>query len=242
MHLAKKTISFLLAKCHSRCSQCVSCWGSPLSHRCCCRFRNFLWKQECLDQTATRNFFPASKQPYPMRKTEKGEPCSVNKARTLLESSQPLCRGVTRSCKATSGRLRKPLRSLELELADTESDVAGAIKIVKQEVVNARALLKLKQSTSLQQGIEDMQTALSQATEVVKKAQKSLKLAERKSDVAGAIDKVQKEIVDARALLELQESTSLQQNIEGVVQQLPKELSRTSGNLSSLSLVSPFQT
>jgi hypothetical protein len=87
-----------------------------------------------------------------------------------------------------------------------------------------------------------MQTALSQAMEVVKKAQKSLKLAETELNIAGAIDKVQKEIVNARALLKLQESTSLQQGIEEVVQQLPKKLSRTSGNFSSLSLVSPFQT
>jgi hypothetical protein len=84
-----------------------------------------------------------------------------------------------------------------------------------------------------------MQTALSQAMEVVKKAQKSLKLAETELNIAGAIDKVQKEIVNARALLKLQESTSLQQGIEEVVQQLPKKLSRTSGNFSSLSLVSP---
>jgi hypothetical protein len=82
--------------------------------------------------------------------------------------------------------------------------------------------LKFKQSTSLQQGTEDMKTALSQATEVVKKAQKSLKLAKTELDIAGAIDKAQKKIVNARGLLKLDKTTTLQQGLTDVMSEAQK--------------------
>jgi hypothetical protein len=54
-------------------------------------------------------------------------------------------------------------------------------------------ILKLQESTSLQQGIGDMQTALSHAEEVVKKSRESLELADTGSDVAGAFKIVKQE-------------------------------------------------
>jgi hypothetical protein len=77
------------------------------------------------------------------------------------------------TCKPPSATPRKPSGSLE----SVSTDVAGAIKIVKHKVVNARALLRLKQSTSLQQGIKDVQTDRSTtAQRTIEDVRKSLEL------------------------------------------------------------------
>jgi hypothetical protein len=146
-------------------------------------------------------------------------------ARNVLELSEntTLLQGV----EAIQRKLEEAntiIQNAEKSLPPNSSGTAlpGAIDKVQKEIANARILLKLKPSTTLQQGIEDVQTALRQAEEVVKKSRKSLKLAETELDVAGAVQRIKQEVDDAREHLKLKPSTTLQQGLTTVTSEAQK--------------------
>jgi len=143
---------------------------------------------------------------------------TILQARTslkLVESNSELLAGIDRA-KSDFNKMKEKLEASEEQVSD------------------ARTALKLSSSASLQQGIVAMQEDLNQANGIIQESRTSLELVDTDIDLSDAIGKAkseataneiklaesQKEVREARTLLQLAESLSLQQGIAAVQEQL----------------------
>ncbi|KAG9605247.1 hypothetical protein KCU77_g902, partial [Aureobasidium melanogenum] len=104
----------------------------------------------------------------------------------------------------------------DLELQDKDSPISPAIKSLKEqlqqaqdtleksqrEVNDARGLLKLSTSTTLQKGLRDLQEHLRNAEATVKAAQETLSLSDADSNISRAIINVQDQLKNANGQLD----------------------------------------